>query len=708
MKTLQQTLQQTLIVLAAVFVVPWAASGLIAQCPDPAPPPGGFALQMDLNRICSCSDGCSTYVDIRYPQATPGACGWPVIIVVHGFGGNRSSAAPAAERLARLGYLTVTYDYRGQGGWYNLNPANTGMRNWGEPARLDLVDLVAEIKTNYGTGSPPRADLDRLGITGGSQGGITSWFAAAWSGKPLPENNRKRTHFPVFKAAVPWIGPAFPDKFYAPQDKAFIAWTKTIGGPIPTHDPTWVQQAKALLVKEDFAGVNALFDQDPFRQDLVQLKTSQVPVYAMMSWNDILWSVDPALECLNALPTSTPRRVILDAANGHGEPANVRQNALREIERERWFARFLKADRNGVDREAPFISAVLPESAGRHTNPGALFWNRYHDAWPPPATSSNRYYLRQNQTLSVQPPVAAESPESITHTVSSGFTMSTFLSTPGGAWAVVRNNIPLVSVSYDTPPLTHDVETAGTARVHLEVTPTTKNFQVHCALYQVSPSSSERFVGSGYGLVRAPSVKPVALDVNFISLNARLLKGDRIRLRVENLTYRPTDSSQDLWLVPYFENTRFDVEHSGLRPSWIDLPIRNTVQPALMSATLTTTVPNPGNVSYVLEAPNHAGSVYLLLLGYSGIATSIPLAGSDPLRLATDPLTYFSIGAANSALLPGSLGTLDGQGSATPSLMLQALGPLAPQIRGLRLNAAAVVFSGATLLASNPLDLVLR
>jgi len=708
-----KTPKQMVLLLVVGSVILAAASGLSAQCKDPAPPPGGFALNTVLGWQVSYTDNTSTYADVRYPQATPGACGWPVIILVHGFGGSRSNTASAADRLARLGYLTVAYDYRGQGSWYTLNPGKPGIQNWGKPERLDLVDLVAEVGKAYGTGPSPRADLGRLGITGISQGGITSWFAAAWSGKPLPQNSRNLTRFPVFKAAVPWIGPAFPPKFYAPQDKAFIAWAKSIGGNLPTHDPNWVQQAKALMLKEDFAGLNALFDQDAFRQDLVQLKTSSVPVYAMMSWNDNLWSVDPALEGLAAMPSSTPRRIILDTANGHGEPQNSRQNLFREIEQERWFARFLKGAQNGVDREAPFISAVLPESAGRHTNPNALFWNRYHDAWPPPATQPMRYYLRQGQALSAQSPVAAEPPERITHTVKPGFDMSTFLNTQGSAWNVVRqnDNINFVSVKYDSLPLASDVEIAGTTRVRLEVTPTTKNFQVHCALYQVSPSSSERFLGSGYGLVRAPSVKPVALDVSFISLNARLLKGDRIRLRVENLTYQPTDTGQSLWLVPYFESTQFDVEHTGSpvsRPSWIDLPLRNAVQPALMSATLTTSVTNPSNVSYTLEAPNHAGSVYLLFLGYSGIATSIPLSGSDPLRLGPDPLTSFSIGAANSALLPGSLGTLDGQGSASPSFLIQKLGPLAPQLRGLRVNTAAVVSSGASILASNPLDLYLR
>jgi len=205
------------------------------------------------------------------------------------------------------------------------------------------------------------------------------------------------------------------------------------------------------------------------------------------------------------------------------------------------------------------------------------------------------------------------------------------------------------------------------------------------------------------------NVQPVTLDVDVIPLNAHLRKGDRIRLRVENLTYVRNDlSGQGLLLFPYFESTVFDVEHSGLRPSWIDLPLRNVVQPALMSATLTTSVASPTDVSCALEAPNHAGAAYVFVLGGAGIVPPILLPGSDPLRLVIDPLTDFSIRAANSTLLPGSLGTLDAQGAATIGLKLSNLAPLPPALRGFRLNAAAAVTASGTILASNPVDLHLQ
>jgi len=691
--------------LAALVLVPFEPT-LIAQGQDPTPPPGGFALQQDLNQIVTYSDNARTYVDVRYPQVTPGPpSGWPVIVLVHGLGGSKSLWTFHAQRLARLGYLTVAFDYRGQGQWFSLNPPGTGTQFVGEIDRLDLVDLVAAMRQRYGVGNPPKGDFDRAGITGWSQGGLTSWAAAAWSGKPLPKNSRNLTRFPVFKAAFPWMAPAWPLKFMAPQDKAFVAWA---AGGDSTFDPATLATKKRYLLNEDFAGLNAWVDQDPFRQDHAQLATSQVPVYAHVTWNDYFWDADPALRSLAAMPASTPKRLILDTADGHGDPTNLRQQAFRDIEQERWFARFLKGVRNGVDQEPMFISATLPASSTRHLNMNALFWNRYHDAWPPPATDWTRYYLRNGQTLQAQAPTGAEPADRISHQVNKNFDINAYVNTPGDKLSLTLQNIPLSSLKYDSPPLAQDAEIAGAARVHLEVTPTTKNFQVHCAVFQLSPSNPERFLGSGFGLVRAQTVQPVTLDVNLIPLEARLKKGDRIRLRLENLTYRRTDKYQDLWLIPYFESTQFNVEHSKLKPSWIDLPLRRVVQPALSSATLRTSVSSPANVSYTLEAPNHAGDAYILLLGGSGISPSTPLPGSDPVRLAYDPLTQFSIGVANTTLLPGSLGTLDSQGSATIRLQLQSLAPLPSALHGFRLNAVAAVTPGGAVLASNPVDLYLQ
>ena len=193
------------IVALALVLLPARA---LAQCSDPAVPQGGFALTTAKDQIVKFIDGAKTNMDVRYPSAKPGSCGWPVVIVCHGFPGSRkgSIVLEYSEYLAKHGYMTVIYDWRGLGDtrFINLpNPAKFGSTGGGEPELLDLAEIVLLIDTKYGKTGTGIADVNRLGITGFSYGANNTWKAAAWSGRPLPTNGRGIKTFPKFLAACP-------------------------------------------------------------------------------------------------------------------------------------------------------------------------------------------------------------------------------------------------------------------------------------------------------------------------------------------------------------------------------------------------------------------------------------------------------------------------------------------------------------------------
>ena len=464
---------------------------LPGQGVDPLPPAGGFAITEKLDQIVSFQDGGRTRIDVRYPTAPPGTTGWPVAVVVHGLGIgiNRKTEAGRTRFLASRGYFVATYDVRGQGDFKTLTTnTNLGTTIVGKPERLDFVEVVNYLKTTYGSGAAPDADLDRLGVAGRSQGGIHAWAAAAWSGKPLPANSRGLTRFPVIKAACPSMFPPFTSDVVFPQGKSVhsSALAALFLLPVARFEASFEQTLQGLIMTGQYGQAAAFIDGEPFRQDLQQLQTSKVPVFAQFGWNDSWSSPALILRALAQLPASTPQRLSFNPAIAHDVPGNDAQIERHDLNWDRWFARFLKGENNAVDREASVVSGLRQESEAEELDPTSRVWTRHHDTWPPARGRTDVYYLRANQALSVTKPTGAESPDTVTHQVPSSFTMQTFLSTvftlPG---PTMSNFVPLSSRSYDTSTFSAEAEIAGTTNVRLFLTPKARNFQVHCALFRV-------------------------------------------------------------------------------------------------------------------------------------------------------------------------------------------------------------------------------
>ncbi len=123
-------------------------------------------------------------------EATKPGTKLPVVIVLHGTGGNKEGSRPWLEALANRGFLAVAIDgryhgERGQGmvGTKAYNEAIT--RAWrakpGEPqAHPFYYDTCWDVwRTIDYLVSRPDVDPDRIGLIGISKGGIETWLAGA-------------------------------------------------------------------------------------------------------------------------------------------------------------------------------------------------------------------------------------------------------------------------------------------------------------------------------------------------------------------------------------------------------------------------------------------------------------------------------------------------------------------------------------------------
>ena len=190
--------------VAAIVLAALIATTAPAQCSDPAMPQGGFAIASAIDQAVTYSDAYRTRADVRWPTTAPGPCGWPMLVLVHGWPANKNGqvAVVAAEYAAR-GYVTVAYDVRGQGSAIALNPGRgttlMALAEW-----IDLFEVMEWAEQQW----PTLIDFQRIGVTGISQGGAHSWAAAAWSGRTPPPNSRRSAPFPVVRAVAPKIGRA--------------------------------------------------------------------------------------------------------------------------------------------------------------------------------------------------------------------------------------------------------------------------------------------------------------------------------------------------------------------------------------------------------------------------------------------------------------------------------------------------------------------
>ncbi len=100
------------------------------------------------------------FVPEKYASA-PADRKWPMLIVLHGAGGNMKVGFPAITKVAEdRGYILVSPSYRADGAW------------WKPDAREFLVKVVEDVCAKY------RVDRDRVAIAGVSNGAAGAWVAA--------------------------------------------------------------------------------------------------------------------------------------------------------------------------------------------------------------------------------------------------------------------------------------------------------------------------------------------------------------------------------------------------------------------------------------------------------------------------------------------------------------------------------------------------
>lgn len=652
----------------------------------PPEPTAGYDIEEEIDVPWIWSDGYQVLLDIRHPVIDPGPDGWPLIVLVHGGGGNRGRVRGAARDLARAGYLTLAYDVRGQGPSMNLNPATLAHDMTGLRELIDLFEAMEAVESLR----PALTDFATIGVTGYSQGGTHSWWAAMHSGRTPPANPWRSAAFPVVSAVVvkdstAGSGGSTAEVFNNSRIEKFFG---SSGGFV--YQPAILAAIQAAVLAEDYAGLNAL-SSVPGMDKTVLLPLTDVPVYAHASYDDKKVNPSGVFASYSLLHATTPKRFHL-GTGGHDSPKNDQDDALYERNRQRWFDRFLKNQANGVDTEPLIHAAVTPEQTAAYLSAGSLWDFRSQELLPETASVQIRAYLGAGGSLDPTAAVGASS-SALDHVVPAGLDIAAYTSFLPNA-AQLETMIPLDVLQYDSAPLTQDRLMQGEASVELEVDASVGEYQVHAALYDVDPAGNARWVSGGQAWVRGtPGANRLNLTLYLQSYVFRT--GHRVRLQLDNLVVHrpPTGSAPYIKWTPYFTSSIVDIFEGGPSPSFIDLPILPYVDPTLSTYPLVQSVGTSEDQRLAVHTHTGlAGAPYLLLPTLAGTAPGT-LFGGVQVPIQFDALTWAFI--ANPAMAPfvNGAGNLDATGRAGPEALFGGAA-LPTSLIGTELSMAVYVGAG--------------
>ncbi len=685
-----------------------AAAG--AQCVKPPVPTTGFPLTGLTNVPVTYDDGYETRGELLYPLAPTPSCGWPLVIHVHGLGGQRTVNPGIAER----GYAVWSYDVRGQGDAKLLNPLTEGLTFYGAVEKYDLAEQIAFVRQQY----PNIVHATKVAITGVSQGGIEAWFAAAYSEKTVTIPGRGATGsiaFPKISCVAPWEYVAeFQDSVLRHGNMFSIDLLNwNYGSPHFVRDEDVEDQIDLFWQSQDPVGLRNTWESELDRPYLSKLATTDVPIFYAHAFWDGIGSPQDSMQAIASLPILTPARAHL-STNGHWSPWNTYESLLREELRIRWFDRFMWDIQNGVDDESAFVLGVMPLEDSKITNSTYPWGQRFLDSVP---TATDRFFLNDQGLLSDTEPTVAGVPTVISHQVEAGYD-SAFVVSAVSNWSLttILQKIPLSQRVFSLPALQAETEMVGNPRVSLMVNSDAQRFTVAAALMARLPgaTSDVMLCGEARGFTGAIAGVAQRVDITMPLVSTVLPAGTVLKLYVRNHWMRSSPMLPSFVTFPYLESSTTQVlTDNGVNASWLDLPFSPEVDISLTCPTNFTEANNaqPWDME-IRGGEARAGKPYFMVLGFNGQAPGFMLPGDTlPIKHSAATDLVWSLTLGGDPGLINFMGTLDANGKAGVRLDLPYYGAPVGNFVNRTITAAAWVYTSPINLigrSSSPLDLLLR
>lgn len=485
---------------------------------------GRFTLHM--------SDGVDLEAFITTPISLPPSGGFPSLVLVHGFGGSLDDMLPLAISMAVYGYASIAYSVRGQGSSGGLSTV------CGARERQDLLEVIQYFR-NLAFINP-----NKLGVSGGSQGGIHSWMAAVY-------------RMPGVRAVVPLI--ATPDfartlvpngciKYGLPREMS-LSTVRYSSDRDRVRDFIVADQHDSVLTYIDARDIAHLVD------------SVQIPVLQGLGWADFIFPANGGIAAARQLAACHIPIWSYYGTNGHGEPFDPVEAAFVANKTVNWFDHWLKGFSLGQD-SIPMVFYSDDRSGWPHHT---------STVWPPQPYNILRLYITQDGLSRLPPTGSAAIPFSLIYDSSY---------TPRMAWDNLYGGPAFVNAFTSTPArllsnvFEIDVEVTGIPTGQIFVQSDAGKFQAHVVFYDVMTVDTGRVwrvMSRSVNGIRQNTVGQVhQIAIEGTALSHIVPAGHRIGIEVTSLDMLNPGQANT---VPYFLSTHSQLLASTSSVSYVEIPM---------------------------------------------------------------------------------------------------------------------------------------
>jgi len=480
-----------MVVAIALACAPAAAAEPVARCNVPIEMSDGIVLRANLvlpeaqGRFPVALTATGYNKDVSNPTGTNCRSGGGIVTV--------------DEALVQAGYAVMILDDRGTG-------ASQGVwDSWGQRTQDDYGEVLDWIQAQAWSDG-------KVATTGASYMGITSLLIAAEDAERVAAGKERAVR--AVWADIP-MADAYRDVTFhgGALDSGFMPFwlglVNTLSAMPPSTTPsdpaggaqTWLDH---LTGNAEFAGGNLagalLGDEEaaydgPFyrtRSPVERAGSLRIPVAWTGGWWDLFQRGEPLLyEQLTNSPQRkfwmTPR---YHASDDSAEWAEQGIGTVGEV-RLRWFDRWLRGRRNGVESLAPVNLYTM----------GANRW-QHLPSWPAPNTRYTPYHLNEGGTLTPAKPLAPGADEAPVMPASSPCSRLTTQWTAGlaalGPCETDNRTFEATSLTYTTTPVARDTEVTGLLSARLWAELTKPDATLIAVLSDVAPSGESTQVTAGF------------------------------------------------------------------------------------------------------------------------------------------------------------------------------------------------------------------
>lgn len=550
---------------------------------------------------------CSKFYPVGPNPSLPN--GYPVVIMLHGYGDRKETLEGFARAQAAFGYVVYTYSMRGQGN-------SGGLSNLISTTEAeDLVEFVNFVRTDFGTG----LDTSKILIMGGSQGGTVPFMAAS------------RGNLKVNSIISALASPEFATSWVENGSiKMTFLWTISY----PQENARYTQEVENMRTWVYQSGTknkswNRLISTLPQNRDFMSIvKNNKIPILLENSWQDYFFN---ALGNIKAIPQLTSNyRIYFGAVMGHGGDTSYTENLWHMEFFNEWFYYYLWNIDNGILTRPKFHFAYT--TYPRMNN----MWSFIHDSsstWPIAGVSSTKFYFSDSNKLNpYKTAVTVPTKSFLNNVLNKNLTMhEAVLEEFTGP--VFESKFKKEQIYFETAPLFKSIKMIGTPKIYLKYKATANICQYNFQIFEIKSDGTMNMITRINYTDRnytAGTTKTKLIEGNS---HAHIFQpGSKIRIVITNLdTYYPQDSAfleTNPFVLPVLVKS---TNYIFLRDSYIDLPFVNVTtdivgndspqETKLNTPHLEQNYPNPfnptTNIRFTIPA-NYSGLVTIKIFDMAG------------------------------------------------------------------------------------------